>query len=65
MITYSQGGAVRVVGGLMVQIDVGFTDEEIKTLGDEALRELFKVRHHNALQEAIPQLKKELANDAG
>lgn len=58
-VTYAEGVALRVVGGVMVQIDVGFTDEELKTLSAEALAQLFSVRHHNALQDALSAFRKE------
>lgn len=59
MITYAEGAVVRVVGGVMVQLDLGFTDEELKTLDSEALARLWQVRHHNAMQEALTAFRKE------
>jgi len=63
--TYSDGNVLRVVDGLMVQLDVGFTTEEIKTLAPPDLERLFQVRLQNAVQAARIEWQKELNDSRG
>ena len=59
MVVYSDGNVVRVVGGLVVQMDVGFTDEELKALAPADFERLFQTRLQNAHRAAMLEWQKE------